>query len=530
MHNNAIGPKSAASRPTRRTTSTAPATPATEWPCWPASLTACVTTRASKAASNSTSARWPNCSPARPAAARSPDQRRPAHRHGHPSAGRQGRKPLHRFRQVKIPMGTSAGFSTACAQAAGRRSLRQARPGLARSRRQEGPGADLQAIADEVLKNPRFVDVLREQRDFIAANYQTCDQQGGKRGSPLRRGSVRGRQEGRHRLPRHPVNGRAAMKALASRPSRAGRGGPRRPCPPARRPPSPTSPSRRTTRATPPSPTWPRWITPSDPHRRTGGSPRITWQRLDQEQLDQIYARLTAGPIPTVPSTAHPAARGGSGKLRLAEIVGGFAGTALQLKGLALEEVGEDLWRARSSTDERVLRNRIEDLSVLKRLGTGEGEPKKMNFNGKETWLLFPAKLYCGQSLLDARRESIVIDYFSPTRSPAIREYPDFLAGRWPAVRDEIRMIRPGLYLGRAYPTRASPSTSRSTTRRWTSRAGSLHQDRPGQEDCWPGTQQRKLLARQADPGRRAWVARDDDPPGFAVGCCWPRSSSSPRR
>ena len=26
-------------------------------------------------------------------------------------------------------------------------------------------------------------------------------------------------------------------------------------------------------------------------------------------------------------------------------------------------------------------------------------------------WLLFPAKLYCGQSLLDGRRESIVIDY-----------------------------------------------------------------------------------------------------------------------
>jgi hypothetical protein len=35
----------------------------------------------------------------------------------------------------------------------------------------------LQAIAEEVLKNPaRFVDILREKRDFLAANYQSCDQ------------------------------------------------------------------------------------------------------------------------------------------------------------------------------------------------------------------------------------------------------------------------------------------------------------------------------------------------------------------
>ena len=37
--------------------------------------------------------------------------------------------------------------------------------------------ATVRAIADEVLKNPsRFVDVLRQHHDFIAANYQSCDQ------------------------------------------------------------------------------------------------------------------------------------------------------------------------------------------------------------------------------------------------------------------------------------------------------------------------------------------------------------------
>ena len=176
--------------------------------------------------------------------------------------------------------------------------------------------------------------------------------------------------------------------------------------------------------------------------------------KLDQEQLDQLYARLTAGPIPDGPFDGRILLpRGESGKFRLSEIVGGFTGTALHLKGLVIEEVGETLWRGKVFfRDERVLRNRIEDLSLLKKAGLVEGEPKKMSYGGKETWLLFPAKLYCGQSLLDARRESVIIDYFFSDEIAGYQEKPDYLAGRRGLrVRDEIRMIRPGFYLGRAY-------------------------------------------------------------------------------
>ena len=36
----------------------------------------------------------------------------------------------------------------------------------------------LQAIADDVLKQPaRFVEILREKRDFLSANYETCTQE-----------------------------------------------------------------------------------------------------------------------------------------------------------------------------------------------------------------------------------------------------------------------------------------------------------------------------------------------------------------
>jgi hypothetical protein len=62
---------------------------------------------------------------------------------------------------------------------------------------------------------------------------------------------------------------------------------------------------------------------------------------LSQEQIDQIYARLSAGPIPDGPfDGAILFPRGSSGKFRAAEIMGGLTGTALQLKGIALDEVG----------------------------------------------------------------------------------------------------------------------------------------------------------------------------------------------
>jgi hypothetical protein len=220
---------------------------------------------------------------------------------------------------------------------------------------------------------------------------------------------------------------------------------------------------------------------------------------LEQEQLDQIYARLAAGPIPDGAFDGRILLpRGGSGKFRLSEIVGGFTGTALHLKGLVLEDVGEALWRGKVFyRSERVLRNRIEDLGVLKKMGLVQGDPKKMDFNGKQTWLLFPAKLYCGQSLLDARRESIIIDYFFTDEIPGYQENPDYLAGRRGLrVRDEIRMIRPGFYLGRAYLDKgfALNFTLYNKDMDEQGRDAFLKTGQV-QEDCWPGTQARKVLA-----------------------------------
>lgn len=222
---------------------------------------------------------------------------------------------------------------------------------------------------------------------------------------------------------------------------------------------------------------------------------------LDQEQIDQIYARLTAGPIPDGPfDGAILLPRGSSGHFRVAEIAGGFAEYVLQLKGLKVETIGEALWKGKVFfRDERVLRNRIEDLALLKQAGLVEGEPKKMAVGGRETWLLFPAKLYCGQSLLDARRESIIIDYAFTDEIPGYQEKPDYLAGRRGLrVRDEIRMVRPGFYLGRAYLDRVfllnftlyNKDVAQKETDAFV-KTGRVN------EDCWTGTQQRIVRAAQ---------------------------------
>src|SRR5262249_16483952 len=114
------------------------------------------------------------------------------------------------------------------------------------------------------------------------------------------------------------------------------------------------------------------------------------------------------------------------------------------------------LWKGKVFyRDQRVLRNRIDHLEVLTDFfpdAADQAQLRELTVNNKTDQLYFPAKLYCGQSLLDSRRESIIIDYAFTDELDGYREIPDKLAGReLLIVRDEIRMVRPGFYLGRAY-------------------------------------------------------------------------------
>ena len=219
----------------------------------------------------------------------------------------------------------------------------------------------------------------------------------------------------------------------------------------------------------------------------------------DQEQIDQIYARLSAGPIPDGAFEGDlffP--KGISGDRRIREIIGGLSGLAAGVGTAKVELIGKHLWRGKVFyRDERVLRNRIDDTSLLAPLIDGDlATIPKATVNGKDQWLMFPARLYCGQSLLDSRRESVIIDYFYTDEIPGYRERPDFLAGRRGLqVRDEIRMVRPGFYLGRAYIGKIFLLNFSLFNKAIAERDGAAFtQGAQVSEDCWQGTQQRPVL------------------------------------
>ena len=90
-------------------------------------------------------------------------------------------------------------------------------------------------------------------------------------------------------------------------------------------------------------------------------------RKFDQEQVEQIYARLTAGPIPDGPYDGDlffP--KGNSGRARVVEIVGKVKGLAAGLELEKLTLLGRALWKGKVFyRDQRVLRNRIDHLELL---------------------------------------------------------------------------------------------------------------------------------------------------------------------
>lgn len=185
-------------------------------------------------------------------------------------------------------------------------------------------------------------------------------------------------------------------------------------------------------------------------------------------------------------------------------MLGGLRGRLAGRKLELAEKAGRALWKGKMFyRDERLLRNFIDDFAPLRALIDDpdalpvadvprEGWLKHI-LPTTSVWLLFPARLYCGQSLLDGRRESVIIDYAYNDRLPGYQPRPDDLTNRHGLrIRDEIRMVRPGFYLGRAYVNKAfllnfalySPDAAEAGAEGFA--AGD-----PVAEDCWTGEQRR---------------------------------------
>lgn len=223
-------------------------------------------------------------------------------------------------------------------------------------------------------------------------------------------------------------------------------------------------------------------------------------QTLSQEHLDQVYARLTAGPIPDggLDGIAF-LPQGYRDPLKLAtQILGTMTSPHTEKYFTLIQDSWTELWKGKVfDRSQKSLQNRV-DLTLIHSIAPllGEQFAQRVQRLPKDS-LLFPAKVYCGQSKLDSRRESIILDYAYTDDLPHYREGIDYLAGRnGLEIRDELRMIRPGFYLGRAYMgkfflinfTLMNHAIAQDWERQVT-RQDSLSTTQPVfQEECWTGT------------------------------------------
>lgn len=220
--------------------------------------------------------------------------------------------------------------------------------------------------------------------------------------------------------------------------------------------------------------------------------------KLGQEDLDQLYARLTAGPIPDgaffgdIVFTKD----GGFGSMFSQFTPNWDTGKAAFFK--ALDVFGQSMWKGKHFyRQEGILRNLIADgvmqttaiRGIAQFLLGAKPDMSKVprsKVGNTQYMEMFPAKLFCGQSLLDSRRESIIIDYaYGDNVSNYVPEVDRLATREGVAVRDEIRMVRPGLYLGRAYMRQAFGLIF-SLYNAQAAQAGDES------ESCWTGTQPRK--------------------------------------
>jgi hypothetical protein len=175
---------------------------------------------------------------------------------------------------------------------------------------------------------------------------------------------------------------------------------------------------------------------------------------LTQVQVDQIYARLASGAVPDGAFRGDlffPRDR--NGRARIRDLADPASGLLAHVAALRAERLGRVLWKGKVFfRSQGLVRNRIEDLVLLRPLISDSDTIPKLTFDGETTWLLFPARLSCGESRFDPTRPSIVVDYSEAPTLDGYRPTPDRLAGADALnIRDEVRIIRPGFYLGRAY-------------------------------------------------------------------------------
>jgi hypothetical protein len=216
---------------------------------------------------------------------------------------------------------------------------------------------------------------------------------------------------------------------------------------------------------------------------------------LSQEQLDQLYARLSAGPYPLGRFSETVLKVDGGLLTRISKMSKG----GVLIRKFPLASALKIFWSGKffsNPGEDRVVQNQLsynalEKMEMNKLLSYVGAQLPANDSIFKTQSLRFPAKVYCGSSLLDSRRESIILDYaYAEDLKNQYLPQIDFLTGRHGLmIRDELRMVNSHLYLGRAYFNRFFVFNfvlSQGPERQNATLAGA-----PLSEPCWAGTQAR---------------------------------------
>ena len=195
---------------------------------------------------------------------------------------------------------------------------------------------------------------------------------------------------------------------------------------------------------------------------------------MTQEELDQVYMRLSSGPIVPGDYRGQAMMKGEMTSNIKNFILKKVHGVNVLQKVCGQRDIfecfmefaweGKRIYAPDSATGEYQLRNAVAKSVAHAVKTTMAPAGKKLvdpsnwllrtlsPFPGGLRYMIFPAHVYCGQSLLDHRRESIVADYaWGSDFSPFITGIDDIFGRNFLNLREEIRMVRPGLYLGRVY-------------------------------------------------------------------------------
>jgi len=194
---------------------------------------------------------------------------------------------------------------------------------------------------------------------------------------------------------------------------------------------------------------------------------------LSMEEFNQLYARLSAGPMPLGDYSGYilqkPPVYNAVKKriLKQASVFANFLGIVKNACNREAEDcLFEFIWKGKRFLPA----DKMDQIETLTTINFGSSALTKftpdilkgvipssikagiVNAADRLSFTGLPMHVYCGESLVDTRRESIITDgAFADDFANYSKLTDEVITRKGLKITEEYRMVRPGLYIGKAY-------------------------------------------------------------------------------